>query len=106
MQTQIFHAVCGVPSYLPDASLFPILGFDGKKCEKLTSISFQESDSYVRLPSLENSPSGNITILLATRAREGVIFYQGYDQHAAVEVRLNLISKHFHHNHVKSMTTL
>ena len=62
-------------------------GFDGKKCEKLTSISFRESDSYIRLPSLEMRPLANVTITLATRAKEGIILYQGYDQHAAAEVR-------------------
>ena len=33
-------------------------------------------------------PLANVTIILATRAKEGIILYMGYDQHAAVEVSL------------------
>ena len=62
-------------------------GFNGKKCEKLTSIGFRESDSYSRLVLPTNRAVLNITIVLATRQREGVIMYHGsYTQHAAVEV--------------------
>ncbi|KAI0220854.1 Protein slit [Lamellibrachia satsuma] len=60
-------------------------GFGGKKCEKLISISFQP-DAYVSLRSLDTSASCNITIVMSTKSTQGVILYQGFDQHIAVEI--------------------
>jgi len=61
-------------------------GFDGKKCEKLSSISFKEKDAYVELSSLTHQPKTNVTIVVSTEKKQGVIMYHGFDQHLAVEV--------------------
>jgi slit protein 2 len=61
-------------------------GFDGKKCEKLVSIRMQESDAYARLPSLDHKTRLNITIVFATSSSEGIILYEGFDQHIAAEI--------------------
>lgn len=61
-------------------------GFSGKKCEKLTSVSFPHKDSYLQLPKLNVIPSVNVTILLATKQATGIILYNGKDQHLAVEL--------------------
>ena len=68
--------------------MFSITGYDGKKCEKLSSISFMAKTSYYRLPSMSllNVDKNNITIYLATMRNRGVIMYHGSDQHAAVEI--------------------
>ena len=65
--------------------IFVDAGFGGKKCEKLTSISFQP-DAYVSLSSLDTSRDSNVTIVMSTKSAQGVILYQGFDQHIAVEI--------------------
>ena len=62
------------------------LGFDGKKCEKLVSVKVQETDSYARLPTLDHKLKLNITIAFATQSAEGIILYEGFDQHIAAEM--------------------
>jgi slit protein 2 len=61
-------------------------GFEGKKCEKLSSISLQEKDAYVSLPPLSHRPRANVTLVLSTRQQQGVILYHGVDEHLAVEL--------------------
>ena len=61
-------------------------GFEGKKCEKLSSISLQEKDAYVSLPPLTHRPRVNVTLVLSTRQPHGVILYHGVDEHLAVEL--------------------
>ena len=63
-----------------------LTGFDGKKCERLSSISFTESDAYARLTSLQPQAPVNVTIVMATTSSDGIILYQGFDQHVALEV--------------------
>ena len=63
-------------------------GFEGKKCEKLSSVSLRESDAYVSLPPLSHRPHSNVTLLLSTRQKQGVILYHGVDEHLAVELFL------------------
>ena len=64
--------------------LYFVAGFKGKKCEKLTSIGFREKDSYSRLATPTSRTALNVTIVMATRQKEGVILYYGaYSQHAA-----------------------
>ena len=65
-----------------------MLGFEGKKCEKLSSVSLRESDAYVSLPPLSHRPRSNVTLLLSTRQKHGVIVYHGVDEHLAVELFL------------------
>jgi len=61
-------------------------GFEGKKCEKLSSISLLEKDAYVSLPPLAHRPRVNVTLVLSTRQQQGVILYHGVDEHLAVEL--------------------
>ncbi len=63
-----------------------ISGFDGKKCEKLSSVRFSEPDSYIRLSPISYGTRMNITLVLVTRKQEGVVLYHGFDKHIAVEV--------------------
>jgi len=65
-----------------------VVGFEGKKCEKLSSVSLRESDAYVSLPPLSHRPRSNVTLLLSTRQKHGVIVYHGVDEHLAVELFL------------------
>ena len=66
--------------------VFVHLGFDGKKCEKLSSISFKQRDAYVELSPLTHQPKTNVTAVVSTEQKQGVILYHGFDQHVAVEV--------------------
>lgn len=67
-------------------STIQLTGFEGKKCEKLSSISLQERDSYVSLLPLQHRPRTNVTLVLSTHLAHGVILYQGFDEHLAVEI--------------------
>jgi len=51
-------------------------------------VSLRESDAYVSLPPLSHRPRSNVTLLLSTRQRHGVILYHGVDEHLAVELFL------------------
>ena len=48
-------------------------GFDGKKCEKLTTLNFNNDDSYIRVPNLNNSPGANVTVVFATKQNQGTL---------------------------------
>jgi slit 2 len=61
-------------------------GFEGKKCEKLSSISLLEKDAYVSLPPISHRPRSNVTLVLSTRQQQGVVLYHGVDEHLAVEL--------------------
>ncbi|XP_050396315.1 slit homolog 2 protein [Patella vulgata] len=60
--------------------------FDGKKCEKMASVSFKEKDSYIQLPNVDFKRGVNITIVFKTDSSTGVLLYSGQDQHVAVEL--------------------
>ena len=49
------------------------IGFDGKKCEKLTTLNFNNDDSYIRVPNLNNSPGANVTVVFATKQNQGTL---------------------------------
>lgn len=72
-------------SFYPDQN-FEFLGFSGKKCEKLSSISFIADDSYIQMPQIDFQSQVNITMNMKTNSDSGVIFYVGADQHLAVEL--------------------
>ncbi|XP_071091195.1 protein slit-like isoform X2 [Haliotis cracherodii] len=61
-------------------------GFDGKKCEKLSSVSLNEKDSYIQLPPVDFQKGVNITIVFITDSNQGIIMYAGGEQHVGVEV--------------------
>ncbi|CAH1783872.1 unnamed protein product [Owenia fusiformis] len=77
---------CYVPHHSNEYACKCTPGFEGKKCEKLISISFQHIDSYARLPALDNVPDANVTIRLATMKENGIIMYWGAESHVAVEL--------------------
>lgn len=52
----------------------------------MSSISFLDKDAYLSLPPLQHKPRSNITVLLLTNQSQGIILYQGLDEHFAVEV--------------------
>lgn len=61
-------------------------GFEGKKCEKLASISFRDKNSFVKLPSVDFRMTKNITIAFSTTSHNGILMYAGLQQHVAVEL--------------------
>ncbi|XP_041368487.1 slit homolog 2 protein-like isoform X2 [Gigantopelta aegis] len=60
--------------------------FEGKKCEKLSSVSLKEKDSYIQLKRVDFRHPVNITIVFTTDSNRGIIMYSGTNQHVAVEV--------------------
>ncbi|KAK2163803.1 hypothetical protein LSH36_74g12006 [Paralvinella palmiformis] len=61
-------------------------GFDGKKCEKLSTISLHDPDAYAELNGLNYEPHLNLTFVLSTHSKEGILFYHGFDKHVAIEI--------------------
>lgn len=61
-------------------------GFEGKKCEKLSSITFKDADSYVKLPKIDFRQETNISIAFTTKSHNGILLYVGDQQHVAVEL--------------------
>jgi slit protein 2 len=61
-------------------------GIDGKKCEKLSTISIHDTDAYSQFVGLEYQPSINLTFVISTHTEEGIIFYHGFDKHVAIEI--------------------
>ncbi|KAK7794524.1 hypothetical protein R5R35_011286 [Gryllus longicercus] len=58
----------------------------GKRCEYLTSLSFVHNNSFVELEPLRTKPEANVTILFATEQENGVLLYDGQNEHIAVEL--------------------
>ncbi|XP_048843826.1 slit homolog 1b isoform X2 [Brienomyrus brachyistius] len=67
-------------------------GFGGPRCEKLVSVNFVDRDSYVLLSDLKNWPQANITLQVSTAEDNGILLYNGDNDHIAVEL---------HQGHVK-----
>uniref|UniRef100_A0A9J8AHW5 Slit homolog 1b (Drosophila) n=1 Tax=Cyprinus carpio carpio TaxID=630221 RepID=A0A9J8AHW5_CYPCA len=67
-------------------------GFGGPRCEKLLSVNFIDRDSYLLLSDLKNRPQTNITLQVSTAEDNGILLYNGVDDHIAVEL---------HHGRVK-----
>ncbi|XP_043078178.1 slit homolog 1b [Puntigrus tetrazona] len=61
-------------------------GFGGPRCEKLLSVNFIDRDSYVLLDDVENRPQTNITLQVSTAEDNGILLYNGVDDHIAVEL--------------------
>ncbi|XP_070212275.1 protein slit-like isoform X2 [Littorina saxatilis] len=60
--------------------------FHGKKCERLSSVSLKDEDSYLQFPRLDFRNGFNITLVFSTDSDNGVLLYSGVDQHMAVEL--------------------
>uniref|UniRef100_A0A8C1V7F1 Slit homolog 1 protein n=1 Tax=Cyprinus carpio TaxID=7962 RepID=A0A8C1V7F1_CYPCA len=67
-------------------------GFGGPRCEKLVSVNFVDRDSYLLLSDLKNWPQANITLQVSTAEDNGILLYNGDNDHIAVEL---------HEGHVK-----
>ncbi|TNN75297.1 Slit 1 protein [Liparis tanakae] len=60
--------------------------FGGPSCEKLVSVNFIDRDSYLLLSDLKNWPQANITLQVSTAEDNGILLYNGDNDHIAVEL--------------------
>ena len=63
-----------------------IFFFSGKRCEYLTSLSFVHNNSYAELEPLRTKPEANVTLVFSTEQENGVLLYDGQNEHLAVEL--------------------
>lgn len=61
-------------------------GFGGAKCEKLLSVNFVDRDTYLQFTDLQNWPRANITLQVSTAEDNGILLYNGDNDHMAVEL--------------------
>lgn len=61
-------------------------GYSGKWCEYLTSISFMQNNSYVEMEPLRTKPEANVTIVFSSTQQNGILMYDGNNEHLAVEL--------------------
>ncbi|XP_025828902.1 protein slit isoform X2 [Agrilus planipennis] len=80
------HGVCFQPSGSNDYMCKCAPGYSGKRCEYLTSLSFIHNTSYIELEPLRTKPEANVTIIFATTQENGVLMYDGHQEHLAVEL--------------------
>lgn len=80
------HGVCFQPAGSNDYMCKCAPGYSGKKCEYLTSLSFIHNTSFVELEPLRTKPEANVTIVFATTQENGVLLYDGHQEHLAVEL--------------------
>ncbi|XP_077083125.1 slit homolog 1b isoform X2 [Siphateles boraxobius] len=67
-------------------------GFGGPSCEKILSVNFIDRDSYLLLSDVKNWPQTNITLQVSTAEDNGILLYNGVNDHIAVQL---------HEGHVK-----
>ncbi|XP_017781049.1 PREDICTED: protein slit [Nicrophorus vespilloides] len=80
------HGVCFQPSGSNDYLCKCAPGYSGKRCEYLTSLSFIHNTSYIELEPLRTKPEANVTIVFSTTQENGVLVYDGHQEHLAVEL--------------------
>uniref|UniRef100_A0A8C0JYV3 Slit homolog 1 protein n=1 Tax=Canis lupus dingo TaxID=286419 RepID=A0A8C0JYV3_CANLU len=61
-------------------------GFGGPECEKLLSVNFVDRDTYLQFTDLQNWPRANITLQVSTAEDNGILLYNGDNDHMAVEL--------------------
>uniref|UniRef100_A0A8C8VEF8 Slit homolog 1 protein n=1 Tax=Pelusios castaneus TaxID=367368 RepID=A0A8C8VEF8_9SAUR len=61
-------------------------GFGGPKCEKLLSVNFVDRDTYLQFTDLQSWPRANITLQVSTAEDNGILLYNGDQDHLAVEL--------------------
>uniref|UniRef100_A0AAY4CDW9 Slit homolog 1 protein n=1 Tax=Denticeps clupeoides TaxID=299321 RepID=A0AAY4CDW9_9TELE len=61
-------------------------GFGGSRCEKLVGVNFVDRDSYLLLSDMKNWPQANITLQVSTAEDNGILLYNGDNDHIAVEL--------------------
>ncbi|XP_055314702.1 protein slit isoform X2 [Sitodiplosis mosellana] len=81
------HGVCFVPNPLSSEYICKCVpGYSGKRCEYLTSISFVQNNSFVEMEPLRTKPEANVTIIFSSSQQNGVLLYDGQNEHLAVEL--------------------
>lgn len=80
------HGVCFQPTGATDYLCKCAPGYSGKRCEYLTSLSFIHNTSYIELEPLRTKPEANVTIIFATTQENGVLMYDGHNEHLAIEL--------------------
>ncbi|XP_048524192.1 protein slit isoform X2 [Dendroctonus ponderosae] len=85
-QHDCVHGVCFQPSGSNDYLCKCAPGYSGKRCEYLTGLSFTHNNSYVELEPLRIKPEANVTIVFATTQQDGILIYDGFNEHLAVEL--------------------
>lgn len=61
-------------------------GYSGKRCEYLTSLTFLHNNSFAELEPLRTKPEANVTIIFSSTQQNGVLMYDGNNDHLAVEL--------------------
>uniref|UniRef100_A0A182MDH5 Protein slit n=1 Tax=Anopheles culicifacies TaxID=139723 RepID=A0A182MDH5_9DIPT len=61
-------------------------GYSGKRCEYLTSLTFLHNNSFIELEPLRTKPEANVTIVFSSTQQNGVLMYDGHNEHLAVEL--------------------
>ncbi|XP_032890012.1 slit homolog 1 protein isoform X1 [Amblyraja radiata] len=61
-------------------------GFGGARCDKLVSVNFVDRDSYLQFTELKNWPQANISLQVSTAEDNGILLYNGDNDHIAVEL--------------------
>lgn len=61
-------------------------GYTGKRCEYLTSLTFIHNNSFVELEPLRTKPEANVTVVFSSTQQNGVLMYDGNNEHLAVEL--------------------
>ncbi|XP_072335770.1 slit homolog 1 protein-like isoform X2 [Scyliorhinus torazame] len=61
-------------------------GFGGARCDKLVSVNFVDRDSYLQFTELKNWPRANISLQVSTAEDNGILLYNGDNDHIAVEL--------------------
>ncbi|KAF4517658.1 hypothetical protein B566_EDAN002890 [Ephemera danica] len=81
------NGICFQPSHSSNDYICKCAaGYSGKRCEYLTSVSLGHNASFVELEPLKTRPEANVTITFRTTQENGVLLYDGEQQHLAVEL--------------------
>ncbi|XP_025093491.1 protein slit-like isoform X1 [Pomacea canaliculata] len=80
------NAVCYQPKGSADYMCKCAPGFHGKKCERMSSVSLKDEDSYLQLSRVDFRQATNVTLAFTTDSENGIILYSGDSQHVAVEL--------------------
>ncbi|XP_051979759.1 slit homolog 1 protein-like isoform X2 [Xyrauchen texanus] len=91
---ELVHCDNGAPCAESEGGAFCqcLPGFGGPRCEKLLSVNFIDRDSYLLLSEVKHWPQTNITLQVSTAEDNGILLYNGINDHIAVEL---------HEGHVK-----
>ncbi|XP_037089746.1 protein slit-like [Pollicipes pollicipes] len=85
-QNECKHGACFLPRDSQEYRCRCQEGYTGKYCEHLTSLTFAHADAYVELDPPKSTQHSNVTVLLRSRQKNGVVVYRGGREHLAVEL--------------------